>query len=142
MRPLPSRKRLPDWAERLAALVEERRNAPFEWGVQDCCTLAADAALAITGADPLADWRGRYASEEEAETRIGPEGLEAAVAAGLAAWGAPECPVAFAQRGDWALVSVGNQLVCGVVLGAVVAAPGRDGIAFVPVSRMQRAWSI
>jgi hypothetical protein len=142
MRPQPVRSRLPDWAERLAALIEARREVPFAWGVQDCCTLAADAALEMTGSDPMAEWRGRYATEAEAEAVTGSQGLEETVAAALAAWGAPECPVAYAQRGDWALVSVGNQLVCGIALGSVVAAPGRDGLAFVPISRAIRIWSI
>jgi hypothetical protein len=52
--------RLPDWPEQLAAFIEARRDMPFDWAVNDCCVLAADAVLAMTGRDFLADYRGRY----------------------------------------------------------------------------------
>ncbi len=143
MRLAPLTPRRPDWPERLAALIEERRRAPFRWGAQDCCLLAADAVVAMTGEDPATAWRGRYTSEVEAEALLGPAGgLEAMVAAALAEFGAAECSPAFAQRGDVALVLAGNQPTMGVVLGDVVAAPGPEGLTFLPPAAIQRAWSI
>lgn len=134
--------RLADWPERLAALVEARRLAPFAWGSQDCCLFAADAVQAATGADPAAFWRGTYASEAEAEALLGMKGLEDRVAAVLAAFGARDCPAGFAQRGDVALVLAGNQPTMGVVLGETVAAPGPEGLVFLPRAAILRAWSV
>ena len=54
--------RLRNWPSRFAALVDSARLQPFEWGVHDCCLWAANAVLALTGADPAAAWRGRYSS--------------------------------------------------------------------------------
>jgi hypothetical protein len=143
MRPIPSRRRLPGWDLRLAELVEARRHAGFAWGVHDCTTFAADGALAITGSDPIAPWRGSYLTEDEGRAVLAPwGGLEAFLASELPKWGAPECPPAFVQRGDWALVSLGNELVCGLVLGDVVAAPAMDRLAFVPSRRIIRAWAV
>ena len=143
MRPDPARPRLPDWPERLAELLEARLDLPFAWGAQDCCTLPADAALALTGHDPLAAWRGTYADEAAAEAILARHGgLEGFVADCLAAWGAPECPPAFVQRGDWALVAVGNELLCGVVAGAAVAVPGTHRLRAVPLDRIRRAWAV
>jgi hypothetical protein len=142
MRPRPPRPRFPGWEELLAELVDARRATPFTWGTQDCCAFAADVVLTLTGVDPMAGFRGRYADEAAAEALIGPDGLEAQAAAAMAGIGAPEVPAAFAQRGDVALVLVGNQPTIGVVLGHQVAAPGPDGLAFVPARLIQRAWAV
>lgn len=142
MRPDPIRARAADWPERLAAFIDARRDQPFAWGVQDCFTFAADAAVELTGDDPAAAVRGEYSSEEEADAIIGPDGLEAWVAATMAAWGASECEPTFAQRGDMVFVAVGNQRMCGVHLGSTVAVPGVDRLHFLPSSRALRAWVV
>lgn len=136
------RARRPDWPERMAKIVEARRYVPFAWGRQDCCSFAADVTVALTGRDPLAAYRGRYASEAEADRLIGPAGLEAFVTRLMEDAGATEIPVIEAQRGDWALLVIGNMPLVGVVLGAHVAAPGEDRLAFVPLRRAVRAWAI
>lgn len=136
----PARARLQDWPERLAELVEARRTMAFAWGGNDCCLFAADAVLAMTGADPAAAFRG-YASEDEA-ARLIRDGLEEVVAAALAEFGAGACHPAFVQRGDLALVLMGNQPTVTVVLGATVAGPGPDGLVFLPAGAVLRAWSI
>jgi hypothetical protein len=142
MRPEPTRVRADDWPERLAAFIEARRDDAFAWGLQDCFTLAADAALELTGEDPAAAVRGEYVTEEEAEAIVGSAGLEAWVAATMAAWGAAECDPAFAQRGDMVFVAVGNQRMCGVHLGSTVAVPGLERLQFLPASRVLRAWVV
>ena len=138
----PENPRLPDWPERLAALVEARRDARFAWGVHDCCLFAADAVEAMTGSDPAAAWRGSYNTEAGAEAIIGPLGLEGMAAAALEAIGAGACDPAFAQRGDVVLVLVGNQPTMGVCTGDAVAAPGPDGLVFVGLGDVLRAWSV
>lgn len=143
MRPQPAKRRLLDWPERLAAIVEERREREFSWGVHDCGMFAADVAQALTGEDPAAWLRGRYSSEAELEAIIVPMGgIEAAIEHTMAEFGAPECPPAYAQRGDWALVEVGNDLMTGVVLGDRVAVPGLDRLQFVPLRKALRTWAI
>jgi hypothetical protein len=137
------RARLPDWPERLADLVEARRHVPFAWGAHDCALFAADAIAATTGERPFEAWRGRYASEAEADaaTEAG-GGVEAVVAAELGRWGAAELQPALAQRGDVAMVRVGNTEAVGVVIGEAVAVPGPDRLAFVPLRRAYRAWAV
>jgi hypothetical protein len=136
------RQRPVDWPERLAALVAARAAAPFAWGTNDCCSFAADVALAVTGADPFAAHRGRYSTEAGAEDVVGPAGLTRFVEGLMRDFGAEEVPVAAAQRGDWALLVLGNMPLVGVVLGGRVAAPGPRGLAFVPFRRAERAWGI
>ncbi|HTN12513.1 MAG TPA: hypothetical protein VL154_16205 [Acetobacteraceae bacterium] len=142
MRPAPERKRVPTWPERLAALIEERRHTPFVWGTHDCCLFAADAVLATTGADPAAEWRGRYDSEAEALELLGARGLEGTVADAMAAFGAPECPVLAAQRGDVVLATSGNEPLVGVAFGSRIVVPGPERLVFLPLSAGSRAWAV
>lgn len=89
--------RLPDWMIRLDALVREKAGHAYAWGESDCCTLAADCVVAITGQDPMADLRGTYDGEAAAQgvlTREG--GLVAALTARLG----PPVPVRMARPGD------------------------------------------
>lgn len=135
------RPRLQDWPERLAALIEARRDVPFAWGSHDCALFVADAIAAVTGADPATSFRG-YATEEEALALLGAEGLEGVVAQALAAFGCGDCPPGLAQRGDAALALLGNQPTMVVVLGEVLAGPGPQGLVFLPMGRILRAWSV
>lgn len=142
MRPDPRWHRVQGWPERLAEFLAERTPRPFEWGEQDCVSLAADAAVVLTGRDPLATYRGQYADEAEAYRIVGEDGLAAFVGRLMAEFGAPECPVSLAQRGDWALVTVGNHFVTGIVTGSYVAAPGVRRLAHVPLRHAVAAWAI
>jgi hypothetical protein len=45
-------------------------DAPFEWGVSDCCTSACDVFARLHGIDPMAPLRGRYASQAQAHDLI------------------------------------------------------------------------
>lgn len=54
--------RKPDWEARLAAYLEPLRLRPFAWGQHDCCTFTAGAVEAMTGVDPMPEFRGRYSS--------------------------------------------------------------------------------
>ncbi|MBB4620123.1 DUF6950 family protein, partial [Sphingomonas abaci] len=54
--------RYPDWEARLAAYLEPLRARPFAWGRHDCSTFAAGAVEAMTGVDPMPEFRGRYST--------------------------------------------------------------------------------
>jgi len=142
MRPVSTRVRAADWPERLAEFIDARRHDAFAWGTHDCFTFAADAALMLTGDDPASAVRGAYATEQEADAIIGPDGLEAWVAFTMAAWGAAEFDPVFAQRGDVVFVMVGNQRMCGVNLGTNIAVPGAEKLHFIPASHALRAWVV
>lgn len=140
-RPASPIARAPDWPERLAELVETRLETPFAWGTHDCVAWAADAVLALTGRDPLAELRGTYATEAEAEAIIAGDGnLYRLVSRLWAEAGLPQCPPLLAQRGDTAWIQGANDQAMGVVLGEVVAVPGPDRLAFYPLDAILRAW--
>lgn len=133
--------RLRDWPERLAELVELRRFAPFVWGQHDCMLWGADAVAAMCGVDPAEPWRGTYATEAEAEAILQAEGGQIALIR-RALGHAGTVPAAQAQRGDVALVVRGNLPSVGVVLGGVVAAPGLEGLAFLPLVEARLVWMV
>lgn len=45
-------------------------DAPWEWGVADCCTSACDVFEALHGIDPMAELRGKYDSQLGAAKEI------------------------------------------------------------------------
>jgi hypothetical protein len=129
--------RLPDWSARLQALVARRLTAPFVWGSNDCGLFAADNKLALTGVDPAADLRGRYASEREARRLLRPLGGLVRVA--CARFG-PEVPPELAQRGDVGLCVNERRVLLAVCNGDHWLAPAAHGL--VPLERAQRAWRV
>ena len=114
--------RLPDWMSRLDAFVRTVWDAPFEWGQNDCCTVAAGVVQACTGVDAMADLRGSYEGELGAARpikRLG--GLDHALTTRLG----PVVPVAMAQAGDIGLGDDGRLVFCG---GAHWKGPGDFGL--------------
>lgn len=141
-RPNPPHRRPEDWPERLAAHIAAHRATPFDWGRHDCATFAADWVRALHGFDPLAPWRGTYASEGEYLALIDPDGLDGLMDAAAAAHGLPEGTPAFARRGDIALVRLGNEECVGVVDMVRVAVPTLAGIRMAPRRFIIRCWAI
>ena len=141
--------RLPDWPARLAAFIEERRHAPFKWGVNDCGLFAADATAAITGVDPEAKIRG-YRTAIGAARIAGRSALSPVscppspdtfgVRELPAICGFTELPVKMAQRGDLVMLPMGRGRAIGVCLGVHSAGPGAAGLEFVPTSTAVAAW--
>jgi uncharacterized protein DUF6950 len=55
---------------RLAEFLSAALARDFAWGRHDCMLFAADWALALTGRDPAAPWRGTYSDEAGARAII------------------------------------------------------------------------
>ncbi len=136
----PIAPRRPDWRPRLSALVADRLQRRFEWGVHDCALFAADAILAITGTDPARDWRGRYTSARGARKLLRARGFadKAALLSALL----PEVPPARAAVGDIALLGDDETLPVAVIVGPLLAAPGPDGLRFGMRGMMVRAFHL
>jgi hypothetical protein len=129
--------RLPDWPERLAACIAERRHRPFAWGEHDCCQFVAAAIQAMTDHNPL-ESLGYHDARSAMRILHKEGGLERAVEARLGA----SKPVTLAMRGDIALLPRGKRQALGVVMGqsAFFAAP--MGLSEWPITRCTVAWSV
>lgn len=133
---VPAR-RLRDWQPRLAALIAQRMQHPLVWGRHDCCLFAADAVLAVTGADVAVDLRGTYSTAEGADQllqRLG--GLAELCIERLG----PVIRTALAAPGDVGIAQVAGVrglVVCG---GAHWLAVGPHSLQPLPSDIVLRAW--
>lgn len=128
--------RYSDWEVRLSDYISVKRDAPFEYGVNDCAHFVADAVQAMTGEDPMHELRGQYDSEFgslRVMKEIGQGSLEATVDAKF-----PEIEIGQAQRGDIAFFD-GS---IGVIMGAFAWFVSDDGLERVPRSMWDKAWSV
>ena len=130
--------RFTDWHARLIALIEERKPAPFVWGVNDCCLWPADAVLAMTGHDLAADLRGTYSTARGAASvlrYLG--GLPEAIGRG-----GREIPPLCAATGDVGIVTDGERLVGAVCIGENWLVVAGRGLGLIPLMSARRAWRI
>lgn len=75
----------------LADYLLAQARVGWETGERDCCTFPADWSLTWGRGDPMAEWRGRYRTDEEAQALIADAGgLERLWDRGLSAIGARE----------------------------------------------------
>ena len=130
--------RLPDWEQRLSALISDNRNRPYEISQWDCLLWPAAAVKAQTGTDYGKDHVGKYDSFASAYTYLNSLGF--ASPADLLASMFSEIPVGFAQRGDIIIADDGIPAVC---IGALALSIG-EGVGFVGVIRSQwtRAFAV
>lgn len=113
--------RRPDWEARLAAYLESIRLRPFEWGRHDCCLFPAGAVEAMTGVDPMPEFRGRYSTaigSVRALRRYGAGDIASTVDTKF-----ERVSPALAQRGDIVM----SDGALGVCLGAFLVAVGSEG---------------
>jgi len=128
--------RTSDWQQALAEYIGSKRDEPFEYGENDCCMFAAGAVMAITGTDPVPEFRGKYDSLKtsiKALKDIGGGRLDKVMDDKF-----PAIPIGKAQRGDlaWFDDSVG------VVTGRFAWFVSDDGLERVPMDMWDKAWGV
>lgn len=127
-----------EYLEALDAFLDERRACAFEWGVQDCCTLAADWVRLVRGSDPMAGLRG-LASEFQAMRAVADlGGLRSAVSSRMG----EAIPGAMAQAGDLALVDDAGRESIGICTGGAVAVAAPQGLALAPLTSVRATWRV
>lgn len=129
--------RLPDWPQRLAAVMTAAAGRPFEWGAHDCGLFAGACVQAVTGRDPRGPFAGRYTTARQAQRLIQAHGGLAALAGRTFG---PEVPPALAQPGDVGLVHWSGKDLLAVWGGNAWHAPGPQGLACVPAAAARRCW--
>ena len=128
--------RLSNWEHRLIEYISAKRHEPFAYGVNDCCYFISGAVEAMTGEDPMAEFRGKYDSEFgslRALKEIGQGTLESTMDSKF-----QEIEIGNAKRGDIALFD-GS---VGVVMGSFAWFVSDDCLERVPRSMWDKAWSV
>ena len=114
--------RLPDWPERLAALITAAEHRPFDAARWNCARFALAAVVACTGQRP--SWQHRPNLTAMADTA-----------------GYPRVLVSFARAGDVVLAADPDRL--GVMLDAGrVAFVGPAGLLRLPITACTVAWRV
>ncbi|MCO6415190.1 hypothetical protein JYK14_03235 [Siccirubricoccus sp. KC 17139] len=114
--------RLPDWHDRLAALLAAAETRPFDAHRWNCGRFALAAVLATTGRRPA--WRSLSSLEATADSA-----------------GFPRIPPAFARTGD-VVLAVDPPRLGVVVDGGRAAFVGPRGLVRVPLTTCPIAWRI
>jgi len=127
-----------DWAAQMWAQVEDHSDAPFAWGINDCCLFVARVIDAMTETSHELELASQYTDEETALAYIASYGsLEAAVSSHL---GQPE--PGRPLRGD-AVICTNNGNPCvGICVGSNVACMGQNGLVFLPRKDITTRWEI
>jgi hypothetical protein len=128
--------RISTWEDALADYIAIKRHEPFEYGVNDCCLFAAGAVEAITGEDPMPEFRGQYDSLKtslKVIKEIGAGTLEATMDNKFS-----EVAISHAQRGD--LAFFGESV--GVVMGGFAYFVSDDGLERINRSFWDKCWGV
>ncbi len=129
-------KRISTWEQALIDFIDSKRDEPFVYGTHDCCTFIAGAVEAMTGLDPMSEFRDSYrslASSVRALREIGHGDLEATIDAKF-----PIVSISNAQRGDLAFFD-GS---LGVIMDGWAWFVSDNGLDRVPRSFWIKAWSV
>jgi hypothetical protein len=127
--------KLPDWQLRMERLIAQRQSAPFAWGVNDCCTFAADCVTEITGTDPAPVRTHR--TEKQALRALKRHGGVIGIA--TAAMGQP-VPSSQAHVGDVVLCQAAGHDMLGICNGTTALAPSAHGLVAVAMGEL--CWRI
>ncbi|WP_029723070.1 DUF6950 family protein [Sinorhizobium medicae] len=136
-------KRLPGWRRRFEAAIDEIKARPFAWGEHDCGPgLAGRLALAMTGVDCAAQYRGAYDSASGALRVMRDAGFDNL--ADLVASVLPEVHISAASIGDIAAVPDDTPFgyALGVVNGERIFVLKTDGVGTVDLLDATRAFKV
>lgn len=126
-------RRYSDWPARLHRYIASAQRVPFQAGVQDCGIFVADAIQVMTGADLIAEWRGKYRTLKGIQKRLLKAGFNDHVDLFAARLPEHDSP-AFARAGDVAVFApeaTGELPMLGLYQGQFIYAVGDHGLALV-----------
>lgn len=129
-------RRISTWEESLSDYIALKRDEPFAYGINDCCTFCFGAAEAITGIDLMQEFRGKYktlAGSLRALRDIGAGDLESTMDTKFSV-----IDISLAQRGDIAFFDSS----IGVIMDSWAWFVSDDGLERVPRSMWDKAWSV
>ncbi len=134
--------RVPGWDRALEDLATAHVSIAPEWGVSDCLMTAADAIKAVTGEDPLAEFRGKYKTEAGAARKMRANGCENVRDVFETYLQLEPVNRLSARRGDLGVIRINGEYVAGFICGSGFAAKQPHGLAFFPVTDIEQAYKV
>lgn len=132
--------RIDGWESRLALLLEDARERPYQLGQHDCFRFACRVVEALTGVDRWPEFRG-YATRREALALLARHGHSFEDAFDKLA--GARIPALKARRGDLVAVqTLDGDKHLGVVTGAEAAFLAPEGLRWVPVRECLCGWRV
>jgi hypothetical protein len=134
-----------NWPDLLSKFIEQKRDQPFAWGINDCCLFGANWIELCTGIDPAARLRGTYNSALSGVRVLEKHGgLIGTIQAHMEPLGFKPIGQGFAARGDIAVRDCGNGETMTIVIGSKIAYVGKDGLLFADLNdgAETRFWKI
>jgi hypothetical protein len=124
------------WEEALSDYISSKRDEPFQYGVNDCCMFAAGAVEAMTGVDPMEEFKGTYSDLRgsiKVLKEIGEGDLETTLDNKF-----EEVAISYAQRGDLAFFDES----VGVIMGSFAYFVSDEGLERIPREMWEKCWSV
>jgi hypothetical protein len=124
------------WEEALSDYISNKRDEPFQYGVNDCCMFAAGAVEAMTGVDPMEEFKGTYSDLRgsiKVLKEIGEGDLETTLDSKF-----EEVAISHAQRGDLAFFDES----VGVIMGSFAYFVSDEGLERIPREMWEKCWSV
>lgn len=134
-----------NWPMILTEKIEQFKTHPFVWGETDCLHFACRVASAMLDYDLYETAKASsflYDTEEGAALML-EEHFNKDMGNVFSSL-FDEVSPKLAQRGDVAICEFNGKEICGVIdsSGRSVACKSKDGILFLPISRVARAWRV
>ncbi|WP_343314887.1 hypothetical protein AAIB41_15250 [Brucella sp. BE17] len=134
--------RVAGWDRALEDLASAHISILPEWGISDCLMTAADAIKAVTGDDPLSQFRGKYKTETGAARKMRANGCENVKDVFETYLRLEPVNRLAARRGDVGVTIINDEYVAGFICGSGFAVKQPDGLAFLPVTDIEQAYRI
>lgn len=145
-------KRIESWATReLHQFLVDNTKTKFQWGIFDCCLMAANGIQAMTGTDIASDFRGLYTDKASAFAALAKvTGVVNGTVEDAAAYCADKHSLVelvhplMAQRGDLVVLEDAGRVIAGLVhlSGRHVAVAGENGLKKLSIMNIKRAWRV
>lgn len=136
-------KRKQNWHNALNDCIKEYRNKTFSYGKSDCCLFSADVIKAITNVDVMADIRGKYTTEIEAQKKIKiAGGLEQLLVNIAKKYELSNIEINKAKRGDLIFFDYEDEQFVGICIGEKIISMSKIGVAFISMKHALIAWGI
>lgn len=134
--------RVAGWDRALEDLATAHVSITPEWGVSDCLMTAADAIKAVTGEDPLSQFRGKYKTEAGAARKMRANGCENVRKVFETYLQLEPVNRLSARRGDVGVISINDEYVAGFICGSGFAVKQPHGLTFFPVTDIDQAYKV